>query len=159
MSDRVLLTKKGEEKLRVELKQLKSVDRPNVIAAIAEARSHGDLSENAEYDAAKDQQGFIEGRIAELESQLSIAEVIDPSKLGIQGKVVFGSTLKLYDVEAEDELTYQLVGDLEADINLGQVSVSSPIGRALVGKEEGDEVEVVAPAGNRVFEILEISYD
>ena len=159
MSDRVLLTKKGEEKLRAELKQLKSVDRPNVIAAIAEARSHGDLSENAEYDAAKDQQGFIEGRIAELESQLSVAEVIDPSKLGIQGKVVFGSTLKLYDVDSEAEVEYQLVGDLEADINLGQVSVSSPIGRALVGKEEGDEVEVAAPAGTKVYEIIEVSYD
>jgi transcription elongation factor GreA len=159
MSERVLLTKKGEIKLRAELKQLKSVDRPNVIAAISEARSHGDLSENAEYDAAKDQQGFIEGRIAELDSQLSIAEVIDPSKLGLQGKVVFGSTLKLYDVESEEEVQYQLVGNLEADINLGQVSVSSPIGQALVGKEEGDEVEVAAPSGARVYEILEVSYD
>ena len=159
MTERVLLTKKGEVKLQAELKQLKSVDRPNVIAAIAEARSHGDLSENAEYDAAKDQQGFIEGRIAELESQLSIAEVIDPSKLGIQGKVVFGSTLRLYDVDTEAEVQYQLVGDLEADIDLGQVSVSSPIGKALVGKQEGDEVEVVAPSGTRVYEILEVSYD
>ena len=159
MTERVLLTKKGEVKLQAELKQLKSVDRPNVIAAIAEARSHGDLSENAEYDAAKDQQGFIEGRIAELESQLSIAEVIDPSKLGIQGKVVFGSTLRLYDVDTEAEVQYQLVGDLEADIDLGQVSVSSPIGKALVGKQEGDEVKVVAPSGTRVYEILEVSYD
>lgn len=159
MTDRVLLTKKGEIKLRAELKQLKSVDRPSVIAAISEARSHGDLSENAEYDAAKDQQGFIEGRIAELDSQLSIAEVIDPSKLGIKGKVVFGSTLKLYEIESEKEVIYQLVGDLESDINLGQVSVSSPIGRALVGKQVGDEVEVVAPAGTRVFEVLDISYD
>lgn len=159
MTERVLLTKRGEIKLRAELKQLKSVDRPNVIAAISEARSHGDLSENAEYDAAKDQQGFIEGRIAELDSQLSIAEVIDPSKLGIKGKVVFGSTLKLYDVDSEKEVVYQLVGDLESDINLGQVSVSSPIGRALVGKQEGDEVEVVAPGGTRVYEVIEISYD
>lgn len=159
MSERVLLTKKGEVRLRAELKQLKSVDRPNVIAAIAEARAHGDLSENAEYDAAKDQQGFIEGRIAELESQLSIAEVIDPSKLGITGKVVFGSTLQLYNVDSEAEVQYQLVGDLEADISLGQVSVSSPIGRALIGKQEGDEVEVAAPGGIRVYEVLRVSYD
>jgi len=159
MSDRVLLTKAGEVKLTAELKQLKSVDRPNVIAAIAEARSHGDLSENAEYDAAKDQQGFIEGRIAELESQLSIAEVIDPSKLGVQGKVIFGSTVELYEVDTEKEVTYQLVGDLEADIDQGQISVSSPIGRALVGKNEGDEVEVVAPSGARVYEVLNVTYD
>lgn len=159
MTDRVLLTKKGEAKLQAELKQLKSVDRPNVIEAIAEARSHGDLSENAEYDAAKDQQGFIEGRIAELESQLSIAEIIDPSKLGVQGKVVFGSTVELYEVDTEKEVSYQLVGDLEADIDQGQISVSSPIGRALVGKQEGDEVEVVAPAGTKIYEVLGVSYD
>lgn len=157
--DRVLLTSKGAEKLRAELKNLKSVQRPAVIEAIAEARSHGDLSENAEYDAAKEQQGFIEGRIAELESQLSIAEIIDPSKLGVQGKVVFGSTVKLYNVDDESEVSYQLVGDLEADIELGQISVSSPIGRAMVGKEEGDEIEVAAPGGVRTYEVLEVSYD
>ncbi|MGH1540521.1 MAG: transcription elongation factor GreA [Arenicella sp.] len=159
MTDRVLLTLKGAERLRTELKRLKSVDRPNVIEAIAEARSHGDLSENAEYDAAKEQQGFIEGRIAELNSQLSVAEVIDPSKLGVEGKVVFGSAVTLYDVETEEEVTYQLVGDLEADIDQGQISVSSPIGRAMVGKEEGDEIEVVAPSGSRFYEVLSVSYD
>lgn len=159
MTERVLLTHKGAEKLRVELKRLKSEDRPNVIAAIAEARSHGDLSENAEYDAAKEQQGFIEGRIAELESQLSIAEVIDPSKLGVEGKVIFGSTVRLYDVEADSEVSYQLVGDLEADIEQGQISISSPIGKAMIGKEEGDEIEVAAPSGSRFYEVVAVSYD
>lgn len=145
--------------LTAELKNLKSVERPAVIEAIAEARSHGDLSENAEYDAAKEQQGFIEGRIAELNSQLSVAEVIDTSKLGIQGKVVFGSKVKLYDVEAESEVTYQLVGDLEADIKRNQISVSSPIGKAMVGREEGDEFEFTAPSGVRVYEVLEVTLD
>lgn len=157
--DRVLLTPKGSVRLRAELKNLKSVQRPAVIEAIAEARSHGDLSENAEYDAAKEQQGFIEGRIAELDGQLSIAEIIDPSKLGVVGKVVFGSIVKLYDVETEQEVIYQLVGDLEADIERNQVSVSSPIGKALVGKEEGDEVEVAAPSGVRYYEVISVSYD
>lgn len=157
--DRVLLTVKGEARLRAELKNLKSVQRPAVIEAIAEARSHGDLSENAEYDAAKEQQGFIEGRIAELSSQLSIAEVIDPTKLGVQGKVVFGSTVKLYDVDEDSEVTYQLVGDLEADIKSNQISVSSPIGKAMVGKEEGDEFEFTAPGGVRTYEVLAVSYD
>ena len=157
--ERVLLTVKGEARLRAELKNLKSVQRPAVIEAIAEARSHGDLSENAEYDAAKEQQGFIEGRIAELDSQLSVAEVIDPAKLGVQGKVVFGSKVKLYDVDDESEVTYQLVGDLEADIKMNQISVSSPIGKAMVGKEEGDEFEFTSPGGVRIYEVLEISYD
>jgi len=157
--DRVLLTVKGEARLRSELKNLKSVQRPAVIEAIAEARSHGDLSENAEYDAAKEQQGFIEGRIAELSSQLSVAEVIDPTKLGVQGKVVFGSKVKLYDVDEDTEVTYQLVGDLEADIKSNQISVSSPIGKAMVGKEEGDEFEFTAPGGVRTYEVLEVSYD
>ena len=157
--ERVLLTVKGEARLRAELKNLKSVQRPAVIEAIAEARSHGDLSENAEYDAAKEQQGFIEGRIAELDSQLSVAEVIDPAKLGVQGKVVFGSKVKLYDVDEESEVTYQLVGDLEADIKMNQISVSSPIGKAMVGKEEGDEFEFTSPGGVRIYEVLEVSYD
>lgn len=157
--DRVLITSKGAATLRVELKKLKSVERPAVIAAIAEARSHGDLSENAEYDAAKEQQGFIEGRIKELESQLSIAEVIDPSKLNAQGKVVFGAFVKLYDEDADKEVSYQVVGDLEADIEKGQVSLSSPIGRALIGKFEGDEFTLQAPAGEKNFEVLQVTYE
>ena len=157
--DRVLLTKKGAEALHAELKNLKSVERPKVIEAIAEARSHGDLSENAEYDAAKEQQGFIEGRIKELESQLSVAEVIDPSKLNAGGKVVFGALVKLYDVDADKEVSYQVVGDLEADIDKGQISLSSPIGRALIGKLEGDEFTFEAPAGEKTFEIVEVSYN
>ena len=156
--DRVLLTVGGAEVLRAELKNLKSVERPKVIEAIAEARSHGDLSENAEYDAAKEQQGFIEGRIKELESQLSIAEVIDPTKLNAGGKVVFGAYVKLYDESADKEVNYQVVGDLEADIDKGQVSLSSPIGRALIGKHEGDEFTLSAPAGDKNFEVLEVSY-
>lgn len=157
--DRVLLTAKGAERLRGELKNLKSVERPKVIAAIAEARSHGDLSENAEYDAAKEQQGFIEGRIKELESQLSVAEVIDPTKLNAQGKVVFGAKVKLYDEQANAEVSYQIVGDLEADIEKGQISLSSPIGRALIGKYEGDDFTFEAPSGEKSFEVLEVSYD
>lgn len=157
--DRVLLTAKGAARLQSELKNLKSVERPKVIAAIAEARSHGDLSENAEYDAAKEMQGFVEGRIKELESQLGIAEVIDPSKLNVQGKVVFGALVKLYDEQADSEVSYQIVGDLEADINKGQISLSSPIGRALIGKYEGDEFTFQAPNGEKSFEVLEVSYD
>ena len=157
--ERVLLTKKGAERLAAELKNLKSVERPKVIAAISEARSHGDLSENAEYDAAKELQGFVEGRIKQLEGQLGVAEVIDPSKLNAQGKVVFGARVKLYDEQADAEVSYQIVGDLEADISKGQVSLSSPIGRALIGKFEGDEFTFQAPAGEKVFEILSINYD
>lgn len=157
--DRVLLTVKGAQALTAELKNLKSVERPKVIQAIAEARSHGDLSENAEYDAAKEQQGFIEGRIKELESQLSIAEVIDPSKLNAQGKVVFGAFVKLYDESADREVSYQIVGDLEADIEKGQISLSSPIGRALIGKYEGDECTFQAPAGEKTYEVLSVSYE
>ncbi len=156
---RVLLTAKGAERLRAELKKLKSVDRPRVISAIAEARSHGDLSENAEYDAAKEQQGFIEGRIKELESQLSIAEVIDPSKLNAGGKVVFGAKVKLYDEQADKEVSYQVVGDLEADISNGLISLSSPIGKALIGKFEGDDFTFDAPSGEKTYEILEVGYD
>jgi len=158
-TERVILTKVGAENLRAELKKLKSVERPKVIAAIAEARSHGDLSENAEYDAAKEQQGFIEGRIAELEGSLSIAEVIDPKSLGGSGKVVFGTYVRLFDDAGDREVTYQLVGNLEANLEQSRISISSPIGRALLGKEEGDEVEVDAPGGKRLYEILAVSLD
>ena len=157
--DRVLLTAKGAVRLQAELKNLKSVERPKVIAAIAEARAHGDLSENAEYDAAKEMQGFVEGRIKELDSQLGIAEVIDPSKLNAHGKVVFGTLVKLYDEEADAEVSYQIVGDMEADISEGRISLSSPIGRALIGKYEGDEFTFQAPSGEKTFEVLEVSYD
>ena len=157
--DRVLLTLKGSERLQAELKNLKSVERPKVIAAIAEARSHGDLSENAEYDAAKEQQGFIEGRIKELESQLSIAEVVDPSKLNANGKVIFGSYVTLYDVDAKKEVSYQVVGDLEADIENKQISLSSPVGRALIGKREGDEFTFNAPAGEKTYEVVSVKYE
>ncbi len=157
-SDRVILTSVGAEKLHAELKNLKSVQRPAVIAAIAEARAHGDLSENAEYDAAKERQGFIEGRIAQLESSLSVAEVIDPSRLGANGKVVFGATVTLYDAHQESEVAYQLVGNLEASPQHGRISIASPMGRALIGKQEGDEIEVDAPAGKRVYEIVTVRY-
>ncbi|MEM7196043.1 MAG: transcription elongation factor GreA [Pseudomonadota bacterium] len=157
-AERIILTSRGAEELRAELKKLKSEDRPKVIEAIAEARAHGDLSENAEYDAAKEQQGFIEGRIKELESSLSVAEVIDPSSIGANGKVVFGATIELYDDNKDSEVTYQLVGNLEADLDKGRISISSPIGRALIGKSEGDEVEVDAPDGKRLFEILAVTY-
>lgn len=157
-TERVILTSAGAEKLRAELKNLKSVQRPKVIAAIAEARSHGDLSENAEYDAAKEQQGFIEGRIAELEGSLSIAEVIDPRSLANSGRVVFGVKVDLYDEGKDSEVTYQLVGNLEADLEQGKISISSPIGKALLGKEEGDEVEVDAPGGKRTYEVLKVNY-
>ncbi len=157
--DRVLLTSKGAEALKAELKKLKSVERPKVIEAIAEARAHGDLSENAEYDAAKEQQGFIEGRIKELEGNLGIAEVIDPSKLNADGKVVFGALVKLYDEQLDKEVSYQIVGDLEADIQKNKISLSSPIGRALIGKFEGDEMSFQAPGGEKTYEVLAVSYD
>jgi len=153
---RVLLTSSGAEKLRGELKRLKSVERPRVIQAIAEARAHGDLSENAEFDAAKDEQGFIEGRISELETQLARAEVIDPAKLNAGDRVVFGSKVDLYDLEDEAEVSYQIVGELEADLSNGQISLSSPIGRALIGKHEGDEVSVETPGGTRAYEIVKV---
>lgn len=155
---RVLLTADGAEKLREELKRLKSVERPRVIEAIAEARAHGDLSENAEFDAAKDQQGFIEGRISELEDQLSRAEVIDPARLNAGGKVVFGAWVDLYDVDDDAEVSYQIVGELEADLDNRQISVTSPIGRALIAKHEGDEVEVNTPGGTRTYEIVKVRY-
>ena len=156
---RVLLTAKGAAELQAELKNLKSVERPKVIAAIAEARAHGDLSENAEYDAAKEQQAFIEGRIKELSANLSIAEVIDPSKLNVSGKVIFGSSVKLYDEQADSEVSYQIVGDLEADISKSKISLSSPIGRALIGKLEGDEFTFEAPSGEKSYEVLSVTYD
>jgi len=153
---RVLLTASGAEKLRQELKRLKSVERPRVIAAIAEARAHGDLSENAEFDAAKDQQGFIEGRISELESQLARAEVIDPATLNFGDRVVFGVRVDLYDLDDDVEVSYQIVGELEANLNHGQISVTSPIGRTLIGKQEGDEVEVQTPGGLKMYEIVKV---
>jgi len=157
--DRVLVTKKGAEALQAELKNLKSVQRPKVIEAIAEARAHGDLSENAEYHAAREQQSFIEGRIKELEGSLGVAEVIDPAKLNVSGKVVFGAFVKLYDVDTSKDVSYQIVGDLEADIDKGKISLSSPIGRALIGKLEGDEFTFEAPSGEKTFEVVEVSYD
>ncbi len=158
MAERVLLTPVGETRLRAELKRLKSSDRPRVIAAIAEARAHGDLSENAEYHAAREQQSFIEGRIKELESKLSIAEVIDASKSSVEGKVIFGAYVTLYDLNSEQEVTYQIVGDLEADLENGKITVSSPLARALIGKEVDDEVTFKAPAGVKEFEIVDVKY-
>jgi transcription elongation factor GreA len=158
MAERVLLTPVGETRLRAELKRLKSSDRPRVIAAIAEARAHGDLSENAEYHAAREQQSFIEGRIKELESKLSIAEVIDASKSSVEGKVIFGAYVTLYDLNSEQEVTYQIVGDLEADLENGKITVSSPLARALIGKEVDDEVTFKAPACVKEFEIVDVKY-
>jgi len=152
------LTKRGAEQLRDELQRLKSVERPAVINAIAEARAQGDLSENAEYDAAKEKQGFIEGRIAELESKLSAAQVIDPTVLDAEGRVVFASTVELEDLESGDTVKYQIVGDDEADIDHGLISVSSPIARARSGKSAGDVAAVQAPSGVREYEIISVSY-
>lgn len=158
MAERVLLTPAGETRLRAELKRLKSSDRPKVIAAIAEARAHGDLSENAEYHAAREQQSFIEGRIKELEAKLSIAEVIDTRKTNVNGKVIFGAYVTLYDLDTEKEVTYQIVGDLEADLENGKLTVSSPLARALIGKEVDDEVTFTAPAGVKEFEVVDVKY-
>lgn len=152
------LTRRGAEKLKEELHRLKSVERHAVIQAIAEARAQGDLSENAEYDAAKDKQGFIEGRILEIEAKLSVAQIIDPSTLDAGGRVVFGSTVDLEDEESGARVTYQIVGDDEADLKLGLVSISSPIARALIGKGEGDIAEVRAPGGVRSYEIVQVRY-
>lgn len=152
------LTKRGAEKLKAELHQLKSVERHAVIQAIAEARAQGDLSENAEYDAAKDRQGFIEGRILEVEAKLSAAQIIDPSTLDADGRVVFGATVDLEDETNGNSVTYQIVGEDEADLKLGLVSVNSPIARALIGKEVGDVAEVQAPGGNRSYEIIDVRY-
>ena len=152
------ITKTGAKKLKQELHTLKSVDRPAVINAIAEARAQGDLSENAEYDAAKDRQGFIEGRIQEIESKLSMCQIIDPSTLDAGGRVVFGATVELEDEDSGDRVTYQIVGEDEADLKLGLINISSPIARALIGKEEGDVASVQAPAGLRQYEIIKVSY-
>jgi transcription elongation factor GreA len=152
------ITKRGAEKLKEELHRLKTVDRPGVIAAIAEARAQGDLSENAEYDAAKDRQGFIEGRIAEVEGKLSAAQIIDPATLDAGGKVVFGATVELEDEDSGAAVTYQIVGEDEADLKLGLINISSPIARALIGKEEGDTAEVQAPGGTRRYEIVAVRY-
>lgn len=156
--NKIPLTVVGAEKLRTELQHLKSVERPAVIQAIAEARAQGDLSENAEYDAAKEKQGFIEGRIAELESKLSNAQIIDPKTVDADGRIVFGATVELEDAESGDTVTYQIVGDDEADIKRGKISVSSPIARALIGKHAGDSVEVQAPGGARHYEVLDVEY-
>jgi len=153
------LTSKGAELLRAELQRLKTVDRHSVIAAIAEARSHGDLSENAEYDAAKERQSFIEGRIAEVEGKLANAQVIDPKLLDADGRCVFASTVDLQELESGDKVTYQIVGDDEADIKHGKISISSPIARALIGKYAGDVVEVQAPGGVRELEIIDVRYE
>jgi len=149
----------GAEKLRQELHRLKTVDRPNTIAAIAEARAHGDLSENAEYDAAKEKQSFIEGRIAEVESNLSNAQVIDPKLVDADGRCVFGSTVDIQDVEKGEIVTYQIVGDDEADIKHRKISISSPFARALIGKYAGDVATVQAPGGSREFEIVDVRYE
>lgn len=156
--NKVPITIKGLQKLREELQELKSVARPRVITAIAEARAHGDLKENAEYAAAKDQQSFIEGRIAELEGKISNAQVIDVSTVNAQGKVVFGATVDLVNEETGEEVTYQIVGDDEADIKTGMISISSPIARALIGKEEGDIAVVQTPSGNKEYEIVAVRY-
>ena len=152
------ITKRGAEKLKAELHQLKTVDRPWVIGAIAEARAQGDLSENAEYDAAKDRQGFIEGRIQEIEGKLSAALIIDPQSVDADGKVVFGSTVDLEDEDTGDKVTYQIVGEDEADLKKGLVNISSPIARALIGKTEGETAEVVAPGGIKRYEIMAVKY-
>ncbi len=152
------LTEIGAEKLRTELHELKTIQRPAVIDAIAEARSHGDLSENAEYDAAKEKQGFIEGRISELEGKLSNAQIINPAQLDADGACVFGATIDLEDVTNDTIVTYQIVGDDEADIKQGKISISSPISRALIGKHQGDVAEVIAPGGTREYEILNVKY-
>ncbi|WP_449466672.1 transcription elongation factor GreA [Stenotrophomonas humi] len=155
---RAPITMKGAKRLREELEHLKSEKRPKVIAAIAEAREHGDLKENAEYHAAREEQGFIEGRIKQLEGELSHAEVIDISKLNAGSRVVFGATVTLADVESDEEKRYQIVGDLEADIKLGLIAISSPVARAMIGKNEGDSIVIDAPAGQREYEIVSVEY-
>ena len=153
---RAPITLKGAQRLRDELDHLKTEKRPKVIAAIAEAREHGDLKENAEYHAAREEQGFIEGRIKQLEGELSHAQIIDVSKLNAGSRVVFGATVTLADVESDEEKRYQIVGDLEADIKLGLIAISSPVARALIGKNEGDTVAIAAPAGQREYEIVSV---
>src|SRR6478672_930466 len=156
---KIPITVNGAEKLRQELHRLKTVERPSAIAAIAEARSHGDLSENAEYDAAKDRQSFLEGRIQEVEAKLSNAQVIDPKLIDADGRCVFASTVELQDSETGDKVTYQIVGEDEADIKQGKISVSSPVARALIGKYAGDVAVVRAPGGSREYEIIDVRYE
>jgi transcription elongation factor GreA len=158
MATTIPVTKRGAEKLREELQRLKSVERPAIITAIADARAQGDLSENADYDAAKERQGWIEGRIKQIEGMLSNAQIIDPSDLDAGGKVVFGSTVELEDEHTGEAVKYQIVGEDEADLKLGLINVSSPIARALIGKEEGDTAEVQAPGGVKRYEIVGVSY-
>jgi transcription elongation factor GreA len=152
------ITLRGAEKLKAELHQLKTVERPSVINAIAEARAQGDLSENAEYDAAKDRQGFVEGRIQEIEGKLSAAQIIDPASVDAGGKVVFGTTVELEEESTGEAVKYQIVGEDEADLKLGLINISSPIARALIGKEEGDVAVVQAPGGEKRYEIVAVSY-
>jgi len=158
MSDKFPITLRGAELLRQELHRLKTVERPAVIAAIAEARSHGDLSENAEYDAAKERQGFIEGRLKEVEGKLGNAQIIDPKSLDVDGRAVFGATLDLEELESGKTVTYQIVGDDEADIKVGKISLNSPVARAMIGKFAGDVAEVRTPGGVREYEILDVKY-
>jgi transcription elongation factor GreA len=155
---KVPLTVKGAERMRAELQELKGVQRPAIITAIAEARAHGDLSENAEYHAAKERQSFVEGRIAELESKLSNAQIIDPTTLDADGRCVFGATVELEDLESGEAVTYQIVGDDEADLKVGKISIGSPLARALIGKSKGDVAEVQAPSGVREYEVLDVKY-
>jgi transcription elongation factor GreA len=152
------VTKRGAEILKAELHKLKTVERPSVIQAIAEARAQGDLSENADYDAAKERQGFIEGRIQEVEGKLSAAQVIDPSSIQADGRVVFGATVELEEEESGQRVKYQIVGEDEADLKLGLINISSPIARALIGKEEGDTAVVLAPGGEKVYEVVAVQY-
>ncbi len=156
---KIPLTVAGAEKLREELHRLKTIERPNVIAAIAEARSHGDLSENAEYDAAKERQGFVEGRIQEVEGKLSNAQIIDPKLLDADGRCVFGATIEIEDQDSGIAATYQIVGEDEADIKLGKISVNSPMARALIGKYAGDVAQVQAPGGLREYEVIDVRYE
>jgi len=155
---RIPMTAAGAEKLSAELEELKTVTRPKVIAAIAEARAHGDLKENGEYHAAREQQGFVEGRIAEIENKLSNAQVIDIKQIANHGKVIFGATVALMNIETDEEICYQIVGEDEADIKTGKISVSSPIARSVIGKQEGDSVVVKTPAGEAEYEIIKVDY-
>jgi len=158
MAGQIPMTRNGVERLKEELHQLKSQDRPNILQAIAEARAQGDLSENAEYESAKERQGFIEGRIAEIEAKLSNVQIIDPAALNADGKCVFGATIELQDLDEEKSFTYQIVGEDEADIKAYKISISSPLARALIGKEDGDVVEVETPGGQKTYEITNVSY-
>lgn len=158
MSDKVPITARGAEKLREELARLKTVERPRIIAAIAEARAHGDLKENAEYHAAREQQSFTEGRIKEIDGKLSHAHIVDVATLDAKGKVVFGATVELIDIDTDETIVYQIVGEDEADIKVGMISFNSPIARALISRKEGDEVSVVVPGGERTLEIVEVRY-